>query len=64
MAEKKAEAWAKKNTWFGKDPEMTEAAFKIHTDLVNKEKIKANSDKYYNELDKRIKKLFPKNVNK
>ena len=60
MADKKAEDWAKKNPWFGKDQEMTEAAFKIHEDLVNKEKIDANSDKYYNELDKRIKKLFPK----
>jgi len=56
MANKKAEDWAKKNPWFGKDQEMTEAAFKIHEDLVNKEKIDASSDKYYNELDKRIKK--------
>ena len=39
MADKKAEDWAKKNPWFGKDQEMTEAAFKIHEDLVNKEKI-------------------------
>ena len=59
MAYKKAEDWAKKNPWFGKDQEMTHVAFKIHEDLVNKEKIDASSDKYYNELDKRIKKLFP-----
>ena len=56
MADKKAEDWAKKNPWFGKDQEMTNVAFKIHDDLVNKEKIDANSDKYYNELDKRIEK--------
>jgi hypothetical protein len=56
MADKKAEDWAKKNPWFGKDQEMTHVAFKIHEDLVNKEKIDASSDKYYNELDKRIKK--------
>ena len=56
MAYKKAEVWAKENPWFGKDQEMTNAAFKIHEDLVNKEKIDASSDKYYNELDKKIKK--------
>jgi len=56
MANKKAEDWARKNPWFGKDQEMTNAAFKIHEDLVNKEKIDASSDKYYNELDKKIKK--------
>jgi hypothetical protein len=64
MANKKAEAWAKKNLWFGKDDKMTNAAFKIHEDLVNKEKIDANTDKYYDELDKRIKKLFPPTINK
>ena len=56
MADKKAEDWAKKNPWFGKDHDMTNVAFKIHDDLVNKEKIEASSDKYYSELDKRIKK--------
>ena len=64
MADKKAEVWAKENPWFGKDQEMTNAAFKIHANLVNEEKIDASSDKYYNELDKRIKKLFPPITNK
>ena len=43
---------------------MTDAAFKIHDDLVNKEKIDANTDKYYDELDKRIKKLMLTTMNK
>ena len=64
MANKRAEAWAKKNLWFGKDDKMTDAAFKIHDDLVNKEKIDANTDKYYDELDKRIKKIILTTKNK
>jgi hypothetical protein len=64
MADKKAEDWAKKNLWFGKDDKMTDAAFKIHDDLVNKEKIDANTDKYYDELNKRIKKLILTTKNK
>ena len=54
----------KKNPWFGKDDKMTDAAFKIHDDLVNKEKIDANTDKYYDELDKRIKKIMLTTMNK
>jgi hypothetical protein len=64
MANKKAEAWAKKNPWFGRNNKMTDAAFKIHDDLVNKEKIDANTDKYYDELDKRIKKIMLTTMNK
>jgi hypothetical protein len=64
MVNIRAEALAKKNPWFGKDDKMTDAAFKIHDDLVNKEKIDANTDKYYDELDKRIKKLILTTKNK
>ena len=32
-----AEAWAGKNSWFGKDRAMTFTAFEIHKDLVEKE---------------------------
>ena len=48
-----AEAWASKNTWFGKDRAMTFTAFEIHKDLVN-EGFDPKSDDYYNEVDKRI----------
>jgi hypothetical protein len=64
MTDKKAEDWAKKNPWFGNDQEMTNVAFKTHDDLINKEKIDTNADKYYEELDKRIKKLILTTKNK
>jgi len=54
-----AEAWASKNTWFGKDRAMTYTAFEIHKDLVEKEGYDSNSDEYYAEIDKRIRVDFP-----
>ena len=49
----KAEEWASRNTWFGKDRAMTFTAFEIHKDLVN-EGFDPKSDDYYSEVDKRI----------
>jgi hypothetical protein len=49
----KAEEWASKNTWFGKDRAMTFTAFEIHKDLVN-EGFDPKSNDYYSEVDKRI----------
>ena len=54
-----AEAWANKNTWFGKDRAMTFTAFEIHKDLVDKEGFDPKSDEYYEEVDKRIRVDFP-----
>ena len=54
----KAEEWASKNTWFGKDRAMTFTAFEIHKDLVN-EGFDPKSDDYYSEVNKRIKVDFP-----
>ena len=54
----KAEEWASKNTWFGKERAMTFTAFEIHKDLVN-EGFDPKSDNYYTEVDKRIKVDFP-----
>jgi len=54
----KAEEWASKNTWFGKDRAMTFTAFEIHKDLVN-EGFDPKSNDYYSEVDKRIKVDFP-----
>ena len=53
-----AEAWAAKNTWFGKDRAMTFTAFEIHKDLVN-EGFDPKSNDYYSEVNKRIKVDFP-----
>ena len=55
----KAEDWAERNTWFGKDQTMTYAAFGIHKTLVEDEEFDPSSDEYYNELDKRIAEEFP-----
>ena len=54
-----AEAWAAKNTWFGKDRAMTYTAFEIHKDLVEREGYDSRSDEYYAEIDKRIRVDFP-----
>ena len=54
----KAEEWASKNAWFGKDRAMTFTAFEIHKDLVN-EGFDPKSNDYYGEVDKRIKVDFP-----
>ena len=55
----KAEEWAAKNSWFGKDRAMTFTAFEIHKDLVDNEGFDPKSDDYYAEIDKRIKVDFP-----
>jgi len=55
----KADAWAKKNPWFGTDNAMTYTAFDIHKKLVEEEGFDGNSDEYYSEVDKRIRLEFP-----
>ena len=55
----KAESWAKKNTWFGEDRIMTTAAFAIHQGLIEDEGFDPQSDEYYTELDKRMRREFP-----
>ena len=54
----KAEDWAEKNEWFGKDEPMTLTSFSIHRKLVEKG-IDPASDEYYNEIDKQMKDNFP-----
>ena len=54
----KAIAWGEKNTWFGDDEVMTNAAFSIHAELV-KEGFDSESDEYYNEIDSRLQDYFP-----
>ena len=56
----KAEEWAGRNEWFGKDRVMTYAAWGIHQTLVESEGFDPNSDEYYTELDRRIRDEFPK----
>ena len=55
----KAEDWASKNTWFGKDTAMTYTAFDLHKKLTEEEGFDPQSDEYYQEIDKRIRLEFP-----
>ena len=55
----KAEEWAERNEWFGKNEGMTYTALSIHKTLIEQEGFDGKSDEYYKELDKRIKKEFP-----
>ena len=57
----KAVSWLKENPWFGSDDqkEMTALAYGIHETLVTKEGVSPTSDKYYAEVDTRMRKRFP-----
>jgi len=57
-ADPKAESWAEKNDWFGKDEPMTLTSFSIHRNLVE-EGFDPQSDSYYSEVDIRMRKNFP-----
>ena len=52
----RAEEWAEKNEWFGKDVAMTAAVRGIHIQLVSQEGFDPRGDDYYEELDRRDRK--------
>ena len=54
----KARTWAEKNEWFGSDKIMTSAAFQVHQDLID-QGFDAESNEYYNEIDKVMRDNFP-----
>jgi len=54
----KAQKWAETNEWFGTDRVMTGAAMSIHEELMG-QGIDAETDEYYNEINKRMKEYFP-----
>ena len=60
----KAEAWAEKNEWFGKDNAMTYTAFDLHKILTEEEGMDASTDEYYAEIDKRMRIDFPHKFDK
>ena len=53
-----ARDWADQNPWFNKDRVMTASAMVIHQDLAE-EGFDLNSEDYYNEISKRIRREFP-----
>jgi|TARA_R100000479_G_scaffold82201_1_gene39805 hypothetical protein len=58
MPDPKAQDWADKNKWFGQDQVMTFAAFGVHRELADLG-YDLQSDDYYEEIDKRMRKEFP-----
>jgi len=58
-ADPKAEAWAEKNEWFGKDNAMTYTAFDLHKKLVDEQGFDPKTDEYYVEIDKQMRLDFP-----
>ncbi len=60
----KAESWAEKNEWFGKDNAMTYTAFDLHRKLTEEEGMDPQSDEYYEEVDRRIRLEFPHKFDK
>ena len=60
----RAEAWAEKNEWFGKDNAMTYTAFDLHKKLTEEEGMDPSTDEYYAEIDKRMRIDFPHKFDK
>jgi len=58
-ADPKAEEWAEKNEWFGKDSAMTYTAFDLHKKLVDEQGFDPKSNEYYAEIDKQMRLDFP-----
>ena len=56
----KAMAWAERNPWFQKDPEMTSYAFGVHQKLVE-QGYNPQTDAYYQQIDENVRKRFPEN---
>ena len=56
--DERAQEWAKANTWFGQDDEMTSYVLGLHNKLV-KSGMDPQSDDYYETIDARMRKLFP-----
>jgi len=62
--DRKLLSWLDKNTWFGEessnyDMVMTRGAQAIHEHIVINEGFDPNSDEYYQEIDRRLRKEFP-----
>jgi hypothetical protein len=50
--------WQSRNRWFGSDDEMTSVALVVHRQLVESG-VDPRTDKYFEQLDARIRKRFP-----
>ena len=59
--DQKLTSWMSKNPWFGEENDlvMTRGAQAIHEQIVVNEGFNPNTDEYYQEIDRRIRKEFP-----
>ena len=59
--DRKLTSWMEKNPWFGDNGDriMTVSAKVIHEDIVSNEGFDPNSDEYYQEIDRRMRREFP-----
>lgn len=57
QVDQKADKWAKDNTWFGQDDEMTAYAMGVHNKIV-KEGVDPSSDEYYETINSRMRSTF------
>ena len=57
QVDEKADKWAKENTWFGSDDEMTAYAMGVHNKIV-KEGVDPSSDEYYEKINSRMRSTF------
>jgi hypothetical protein len=55
----KTQAWARKNTWFGRDREMTDFARHIHDRLVVFDRVAPTTEEYWDRLDGEMRKRYP-----
>lgn len=60
VVDAKATDWAKTNTWFGTDDEMTSYVLGLHSKLV-KSGVDPQSDEYYETIDSRMRTVFSEN---
>ena len=56
--DERAHTWAKQNSWFGSDDEMTSFALGLHNKLV-KQGVDPKSDEYYEKINSRMRQVFP-----
>ena len=55
----RAEEWAESNPWFGTNTVMTHTVYGIHNELVKNEGFDPTTDEYYDEIDRRMRQMFP-----
>lgn len=55
----RAEEWAENNPWFGNNTVMTHTVYGIHNELVKNEGFDPTTDEYYDEIDRRMRQMFP-----